>query len=81
MVRVPKEGYVVGYENGDGSLELYKQFHSSPFETYTDYSAAHTVAKMQNEQGKISGRTDWKVILMRFGEDGRMKISRRRSSR
>lgn len=80
MVRVPKEGYVVGYENEEGSLELYKQFHSSPFETYTDFSIAHTVAKMQNEQGKTSGgRTDWKVILMRFGEDG--KILRRGSVR
>ncbi|MBI2005483.1 MAG: hypothetical protein HYS80_01850, partial [Candidatus Aenigmarchaeota archaeon] len=51
-----------------------------PFETYTDFSIAHTVAKMQNEQGKISGgRTDWKVILMRFGENG--KILRRGSIR
>lgn len=76
MVRVPKAGYVVGYENEDGSLELYKKFFLSPFEIYRDYRSAFTIAEMQNEQGKrIDGRTDWKVIPYKFGEDG--KPSRR----
>lgn len=70
MVRVPKQGYVVWLDNGDGTCELYKQFFGSPFEIYTTRREALVIAEMQNRLGeRIGGRTDWEVKPYRIGED------------
>lgn len=70
----PKESFVVGYENKDGSLEFYSDLERAPI-TFDTYSrAVRTVVEL--EEGVIPStrsaidKTRWQVYKMKFEVPG-----------